>query len=224
MHRFWYAFPISNGMDRGQKYIIAIAILFIAGMFTFGALSQRSNGSNVAAVIKTIDPDTLPGIQIGNAPWQPEIDNLKGRLDAIALPALFEEGSALHTHQHLDIFINGKSVAVPADIGVNELQSFISPIHTHDYSAVIHVESPTIQTFTLGQFFDIWGVRLSENCIGGYCSDNQKNLKVYVNGKLVAGNPRLLELSEHQEIAVVYGDDAETPNPIPSTYSFGQNL
>lgn len=211
-------------MDKGQKYIIIVAILFIAGMLTFGYFSQHSNSQNTAAVIKTIDPDTLPGIQTGNEPWQPEIDRLKERLAAIGLPALSEEGTALHTHQHLDIFIDGKTVAVPAEIGINQIQNFTSPIHTHDYKAVMHVESPTIQKYYLGQFFDIWGVRFNKNCIGGYCSIGQKTLKVYVDGKLVTGDPRLIELSEHQEIVVVYGTDAEIPNPIPSIYDFGPGL
>jgi hypothetical protein len=32
----------------------------------------------------------------------------------------------------------------------------MSPLHTHDSSGVIHVESNTDRYFTLGEFLDIW--------------------------------------------------------------------
>ncbi len=108
----------------------------------------------------------------------------------------------------------------PIGIGINEAGGFISPIHTHDDTAIIHVESPTMQTFTLGQFFDIWGVRFTDQCIGGYCSQGDKTLKVFVNGNLFNGNPRQIELQQHQEIVVTYGTSKDLANPIPSTYVF----
>ena len=77
-----------------------------------------------------------------------------------------------------------------------------------------------MQTFTLGQFFDIWGVRLTASCIGGYCTDATHMLSVYVNGTLYNGDPRQLALAAHQEIAVVYGTKAETPKTIPASYEF----
>jgi hypothetical protein len=55
---------------------------------------------------------------------------------------------------------------------------------------IIHVESPTVGKFYLGQFFDIWGVRLTSDCIGGYCTDATNTLTVYVNGEKYAGDPR----------------------------------
>jgi hypothetical protein len=168
--------------------------------------------------------ENLAGLQTGDAPWIAETDHLKDRLSAIGLPALNQEGTALHTHQHLDIFVDGKPVAVPAFIGINEAAGFISEIHVHDDTQVIHVESPVVQTFTLGQFFDIWGVRLTADCIGGYCTTTNKTLKSFVNGTLVTGNPRDIQLTAHEEIVLTYGTDAELPNPIPKTYSFAPGL
>ncbi|MHB0865942.1 MAG: hypothetical protein ACYC1Y_03530 [Minisyncoccota bacterium] len=166
------------------------------------------------------DPNNLPGIETSTAPWPPEISQLRLRLAAIGLPALGSEGSALHIHQHLDIFINGTPVPVPAEIGVNNAERFISPIHTHDTSGVIHVESNTIRDFTLGQFFDIWGVRLTKDSLGGYLTSATSTLTVYVNGSLVPGDPRSLVLASHQEIVVVYGAEKDMPKNIPSSYSF----
>jgi hypothetical protein len=168
---------------------------------------------------KPADPMSLPGMQTGTAPWPPEIPNLLPRLNAIKLPALSAEGNALHIHQHLDIIINGKTVTVPSGIGINEIARFISPLHTHDVSGIVHVESDQVREFTLGQFFDVWGVRLTKDCIGGYCAKDSDKLRVFANGKLVNGDPRALVLSEHQEIAVVYGPVTST-SKIPSSFKF----
>ncbi|MDB5195586.1 MAG: hypothetical protein JWO84_770 [Parcubacteria group bacterium] len=160
-------------------------------------------------------------ISSSQAPWAPELTHLKERLTALGLPALSAEGTALHTHQHLDLIVHGKAVEVPAEIGVHDaFPTFISPIHTHDTTGIIHVESPTVQKFTLGQFFDIWGVRLTDTCLGGYCSDATNTLAFYVKGAPYTGDPRAIELTEHEEVAVVYGTASEMPTSTPSTYSF----
>jgi hypothetical protein len=161
----------------------------------------------------------LPGIQTGPAPWLPEIKNLRARLKSINLPALGAEGEALHIHQHLDIFVNGKPVTVPAGIGINMDARFISQLHTHDVSGVIHVESDQVRDFTLGQFFDVWGVRFTKDCIGGYCTKGNDKLRVFSDGKPVTGDPTNLVLSSHQVIAVVFGPVQSTPT-IRTTYQF----
>ena len=161
----------------------------------------------------------LPGMQTGPVPWLAEIKNLRARLKAINLPALGAEGEALHIHQHLDIFVNGKPVTVPAAIGINMDARFISQLHTHDVSGVIHVESDQVRDFTLGQFFDVWGLRFTKDCIGGYCAKGNDKLQVFSAGKPITGDPRSLVLSSHQVIAVVYGPVKSTPI-IRTTYQF----
>ncbi len=88
----------------------------------------------------------------------------------------------------------------------------------------MHVESPTLQDFTLGQFFDIWGVRFTTECIGSYCANTDNALNVFVNGDEFTGDPRSLVLKAHQEIVVTYGSAKELPTSIPSTYSFEAGL
>jgi hypothetical protein len=196
----------------GGVVVVALAVI----VFT-------NHNNAVSNTVTTVaDPSTLPGIETGTSTWPVELDNLKSRLSAIGLPALSEEGTVLHIHQHLDIYIDGKPVAVPAGVGINDAARFISPIHVHDETGVIHVESPTVQNFTLGQFFDIWGLKFTSSCIGGYCNSGDKTLTVYVNGAPYAEDPRELVLAAHQEIVVAYGTSAELPNPIPSTFNFPQ--
>jgi hypothetical protein len=195
-------------------------IYLIIGMVISITAISLCLGSRTINPTTNTDQNNLSGIQTGNAPWPVELDHLGDRLSTIGLPALSKEGTVLHIHQHLDIFIEGKPISVPTGIGINEGAGFISPIHTHDNTAIIHVESPTMQIFTLGQFFDIWGVRFTDQCIGRYCNQGDKILEVFVNGNLFNGDPRRIELQQHQEIVVTYGTSKDLTNPIPSTYVF----
>ncbi len=208
---------------RGLAIRIAVPIALVAaGLLALNLIRSRSPATAASYVSggPAIDPASLPGIQTGPLPWQPEIAHLRERLQADGLQVLAQEGTVLHIHQHLDLFVNGRRVPVPADIGIDASAGFLSPIHTHDASGVIHVESPVVGKFTLGEFFDVWGVRFTRSCIGSYCTSGDRTLRVYVNGHLATGDVRRIELTSHEEIAVVYGTPAEEPNPIPASYTF----
>ena len=194
-----------------------LGILIIAGII-YVALTH--NKAVVLAPDLNIDPTTLAGIQTGDYPWPAEIDNLEKRLSEIGLPDLTQESSVLHTHQHIDIFVNGQRVAVPANIGLDDAKGFIAIIHTHDETGIAHIESPVAGKFYLGQFFDIWGVRLSSDCIGSYCNNGDQVLKIFVDGNLFNGDPRTVELQARQEITITYGTADQLPSPIPSSYIF----
>jgi hypothetical protein len=128
---------------------------------------------------------------------------------------LGQERLTYHVHQHLDIFVNGKKVPVPQYIGINVGAGWLTEIHTHDPTGIVHVEADKNRGFTLGEVFDVWGVRFNGKCIGSYCGD----LRVYVDGKLWPGNIRTVGLKNHEEIAVVYG---KAPAKIPKTWPFAK--
>jgi len=182
--------------------------------------------SVLAADAAPVNPPSapLPGLQTGDAPWRRGRDDLRARLHAIGLPALKQEGTVLHTHQHLDVFVLGRHIVVPTGVGIAEDESYIAPIHTHDQTGVLHVESDDVQPFTLGQFFDIWGVRLSATCLGGHCVDDEHSLKIYVDGSEIAGDPRAVALKQHQEIAIVYARRGTPPVTVPWIYNFPSDL
>lgn len=87
----------------------------------------------------------------------------------------------IHWHPHLTIKINGENYLIPANIGLSGTEM---PVHTHDASGIIHLEisNPTKKTLVLGYFFQVWGKRLSKDCIFDYCTD-KGTLKMYINGK-----------------------------------------
>jgi hypothetical protein len=183
----------------------------------------------------TVTPVSTP------APWGLPTDALSQIGFAGLTPII---GNTIrHDHDHLDVIVNGQAVVVPA--GVGQAEPFDtgpcgpgfndgdcatgnlyfaavadSPLHTHSTSGIIHVEADRPAVFTLGEFFDEWGVRFNQNCLGGYCTGGVNELRVYVNGNQVTGDPRSVVLGEHQEIAVIYGGPGAF-NSVPSVYNGG---
>ena len=145
-----------------------------------------------------------------------------------------------HVHAHLDVFVDGQPVQVPPGIGIDienpSVQAFsgplgpgyggieppgcftecISELHTHDPDGVIHTESRTAETHTLGQFFVEWDVELSDSCVGEYCAE-ETEIAVYVDGEAFEGDPNAIEILNEREIAIVIGSP---PDRIPDSYVF----
>jgi hypothetical protein len=190
--------------------------------------SAKSTTSTPAVVGPTLGPafpsmTGLPGILLTAPPWSANNSSqLQIRLRRIGLPPLSAEGQVVHIHQHLDIYVNGKHVTLPAFVGIGT--DYISELHTHDTTGVMHVESPTASEFSLGQFFAVWGVRLDSKCIGSLCSTATKKLRAWVNGKPVSVNPTRIVLESHQEIVLAYGTAAQVPAPVPASYTFPAGL
>jgi hypothetical protein len=172
---------------------------------------------------------------VGAPPWPAPSDPIRRTRMAGLTPELFEH-LTYHVHSHLDIFINGKPVKVPAGIGINVRdpgvksgqlpdgstayggirlcrRPCISPLHTHADLGLLHTESSTQTGNRLGQFFTEWDVRLTHRCIGGYCKPD--SILVYVNGKLYTNDPRDILLANHTEIAIIIGTP---PKRIPKRF------
>jgi hypothetical protein len=177
-----------------------------------GIVVTRGSGSAATKTTAT-NYNALPGIRKTKAPWAPEYRYLADRLVPLGLTTLSgHNGLVLHFHTHMDIFVHGKKVQVPALIGINPGAGYLTELHTHDASGVMHIEAQKSRTFTLGQFFAVWGVHLNSHSIGGY-----PGMKWYLDGKQQTGNPAALVLKPHQEIVFVVG---KPPANIPSSYTF----
>ena len=177
----------------------------------------------VAAAVATAagSSSQLPGLMTGKAPWDAnDGPSLKPRLKAIGLHALPREALKLHIHQRMALLVNGKFAYIPPGIGIDEHVKFIAELHTHDSSGIIHVESPVVRDYTLGEFFDVWGLRFSSHCLGGYCETAKKHVFVWANGKRVKGDPRKVVLSDHLSLVVAYGTLESVPTPIPKHFPF----
>ena len=195
--------------------LAAVLVAGIGGLAVSAANRDRQPATS---------PGPLAGLQTGPAPWGANTADLAERLRAIGVPPLSPmEGTAVHIHQHLDLYVDGRKVLVPAGIGIDPAVGY-APLHTHDPSGVIHVESPTVRTYTLGEFFAVWGVRITPSCLGGYCAGGGRQLRLFVDGRADRGDPATLALAPHQELVVAFGTAAQLPSPIPSTYQFPPGL
>lgn len=109
-------------------------------------------------------------------------------------PSAATNNMLMHNHVSLNVTTGGKPIIVPSYIGIMQTGIFadpslfadhsldkygmegMSPLHTHDSSGLIHVESNTVRNYTLGEFLDIWR---------GLNTDG-KNVIALVDGKPVS--------------------------------------
>ena len=201
--------------------LCALVVLAVAGC------GEKSGGGSTSAA---------PSPATGAPPWPapPNPMQLTRKAGLIPERAEFLE---YHVHAHLDVFVNGDPVRVPAGIGINihdpgvhsaKLQDgttgygsidlcrriCISPLHTHDASGILHTETKTVQPNRLGQFFTEWAVRLTSDCVGGFCKP-EAPIAIFVDGERYTSDPREIELSNGKEIAIVIGTP---PSSIPESF------
>lgn len=192
---------------------VAVAALAVAGIVTAVVL----NGTSSATVAGS--GATPSATSSSAADWAAPAD-VEAAVRTAGLQMLTAEGTALHIHQHLTVTVDGRPVAVPAGIGIDEAQQRISPIHTHDESGIIHVESPEVRTFTLGQVFDEWGQKLGTGQVGTYRSGvDGQTVTVFVDGKTYAGDPRTIALASHEDIDIVVAKTGTTVTA-PAAFSW----
>jgi hypothetical protein len=130
------------------------------------------------------------------------------------------EQTIFHIHAHLTIFVSGSPRQVPLGIGIpgpkaqNTPQgTFISSgtcfywLHTHAADGIIHIESPVHRTFTLGDFFDLWGQPLGPDRVGPATGP----VVAIYNGQRYEANPRDIPLNAHAQIQLEVGKPLIAP-------------
>lgn len=133
-----------------------------------------------------------------------------------------------HEHVQVSLFVEGRQVAIPGGIGIEnpkwtprgytteDPNGCFYELHTHDASGVVHVEPSTDRRLTLGQLFAVWGQPLTSDNVAGFGG----TVRAYVDGKRFEGDPRSIEFTQHKQITLQVG----TPlAPIPS-YVFPTGL
>ena len=205
--------------ERNRKIIlgsiVAVVVLALAGAITWAVHSKNSKSSaSASATAGTLAPV-----------WS----GLTGQtVDGVAANTI--EQLAYHIHAHLAIYVNGKSMTVPAGVGITtpwqtqtepdgslwiDSGSHFYYLHTHTTDGIIHIESPTQTSYKLGQFFAEWNQPLSTAQVG----PNKGTVITYVNGKKFAGDPSSITLAAHTVIQLDIGQDVA-----PKSYTFAQGL
>ncbi len=192
-----------------------LALLLLAGSTAACAKTSESTATN--------DPDvSTPATAANGTPTFGLPKDPSAAIKESGLPAMPTEGTGVHYHAHLDVSVDGHAVTVPALIGIDEKAQRISPLHTHTDDGIVHIEAEKADTFTVGQLFTEWGVKLDKSCIATYCMDGQNQLLSFLNGQLV-GDPASVPFAEHDEIVIWYGPRGTNPS-VPTTYTFTNGL
>ncbi|MUL43672.1 hypothetical protein FZ103_21325 [Streptomonospora sp. PA3] len=201
----------SRTLLMGAMAVVAIVLVGAAG---WGLTRLAAQPEPQAAL-----PAAMSGDGTAMPPWPLPADPVALAKDA-GLRVEPMEGTARHFHAHLDVIVDGEAVVVPANLGIHPEGNAMSELHTHDERGVLHVEAPTAdKRYTLGQVFAQWDVRLDEDALGGLEADGENSLRAYVDGELHKGDPSRIELTEHRQIALVYGpEDADVE--VPAEYDF----
>jgi hypothetical protein len=167
-----------------------LAIVIATAVFVYAQATSAGNGSIAAR------PPT-PSRPIDGIPCQ-------------------AEQTTYHEHAHLAILDRGKSVPVPAGIGINDADGCFYWLHTHNPDGIIHIEASHKIVPTLGNFFDIWEQPLSRTRVGSVSADAPESMKVFLDQKPYTGNPRDIRLHPHTDITIEIG----RPFKVPARYRF----
>jgi hypothetical protein len=98
----------------------------------------------------------------------------------IASTCTTDMATQFHIHPELHIVIDGVPVIVPADIGITD--TCMHPLHTHDDTGTLHVESPVQKDFTLGDFFFVWDQPFDSMHILDKVATKPSQITMTVNG------------------------------------------
>jgi hypothetical protein len=133
------------------------------------------------------------------------------------------EQVAYHIHSHLTVYVNGVLRPIPGGIGIVQPVAQQTPngaffqattcyywLHAHAQDGVIHVESPSVRTYTLGQFFAVWGQPLTATSVGSATGP----LTVFVDGRPYQGDPAAIALGSHEDIQIDVGNPAVPPQKV----------
>jgi hypothetical protein len=217
---------------------LGVLVFVVALAFALAACGSSAKSSSPPSGTSTIT--AVPPAPGALAPWPAPAEPMARSRAAGLVPETAEQ-LQYHVHAHLDVYLNGQHVLVPAGLGIDITnpgvhsatihgfpayggivtpcdQACISPLHTHDVTGIIHTESSTHKDNTLGQLFIEWNVPLSTTCVSTYCAPATA-VAVYVNGAKFAGDPTTIPLSNLEEVAVVIGTP---PAHIPNTADWNQ--
>jgi hypothetical protein len=188
----------------GVRHAIPAALAVLLCVLLAGCGEKKETLGDTTAVYG-------PGIAATAPPWKPEYAHLKQRIARLKLPLVGKE--QFHSHALLHVYNEGRLVELPPNIGIDRANDAYAPLHTHDPTGIVHMESERPFKFNLGMFFAIWGVRFGNNSLGSLQNDGDKRMHVYVNGKPVS-DPVHYVLQDNDNVVVAYGTaDSFPKNP-----------
>jgi hypothetical protein len=164
-----------------------------------------------------------------------------GPASAGGVPCDSLEHTQVHYHAALQIVYQGIVHPIPQNIGI-VTDSSGNPtcyywLHVHPANTdTIHIESPANQTFTLGQFFQVWSTwskaqggpaqPLDATHVSTIALTPDQKLVVYIDlqdgkgAQVYTGDPKTIVLKAHEVITLEITPPEVTPPP-PFTFASG---
>jgi hypothetical protein len=133
-----------GGRGGGWVWIVVAGIVALIAVLIVTKSVRSQNDQAVPRELSSPPATTAVGRET-LPPWSAPTD-AAAAMRAAGLPMLSREGTVEHIHAHLDVRVDAQPVEVPAMIGID--RRGISPVHTHDSTGVIHIESPVKRRFT----------------------------------------------------------------------------
>lgn len=205
--------------SRPQRRTLVGVAAGLAAFAATAALAVTRSGSIHQA--RPLGPEGVP-VPSGAPLAPPRLLRGGDQIDGITCES--GERVAFHIHAHLRIVVRGRSRRVPAGVGVGPpYEVALTPtgrfvagascfmwLHTHAADGIVHIESPVKRTYTLGEFFDIWGQRLSRRRVG----PARGLVTAFLDGRVFSGSPRQLPLLAHSQVELEVGRPLVTPENI----------
>ena len=214
--------PLGDVPGRPRRGLVIGAALVVLAGLGIGLGVGLSGGSTPAAT----GPE---GVALLNVPdLAPADTTVSGSaVDGITCRTTEEDVIKEHIHVHVAIYVNGNQVRIPAGAGIaaprftsHEANGvFVDNsasggclywLHVHAEDGILHVESPTKTTYTLGQFFDIWGQPLGPDQVG----PAHGAVTAFENGARFRGNPRDIPLLRHGVVQLDVGTPVVAYQPV----------
>ena len=220
-------------MNRIRLVSFAVAVLLVSSACgSAGSTSTTSPKLRPLSSLGHLQPAPYPGdvgaelVPIPGAPaLVPAASKATLTKSVDGIKCQQNERLISHEHAHLTLFVNGKPRRIPAGVGI------WPPINAHNYingqfgitegnclswlntryaDGLIHIETPVLRAFVLGEFFDLWGQPLSASQVG----PAHGAVTAIVNGRVWTGDPRQIPLKKHSQIQLEVGKPLIAPQSI----------
>ena len=205
----------------------ALLVLFVLVPLSCSSSPQSSNAAADAGSDARVEAGADAGGEAGtkacadaggDALLAPSGDAAQsGPVDGITCDT--SEQLLFHIHAHVAVYVGGCQKLIAAGVGIGPPLTFdngsvvggscFSWLHTHDETGIIHIESPVQRTFTLGDFFDVWGQPLSATQVG----PAKGTVTATLDGQPFTGDPRTIPLDAHAVVQLDVGAPLVAPQP-----------
>lgn len=217
---------VPASLARRMTARLTAVILMIGGLVAAGCGSSSGSGSgsssHTTSTASTGTKTTNPaagqpgpeGVPLEAGPALAPASSTAPGVTVDGIQCAPVEQLAYHIHAHLQVYVQGQSRSLPGAIGLVgpvPQQTPVGPfygaqrcyywLHTHASDGVIHIESPTARIYTLGNFFDEWGQRLSPDQVAGA----KGKVTALVGGRPWTQTPREIPLNPHAVIQLDVG-------------------